>query len=290
MMRRIIGKEKPLFSILVPFRPDHSSRDHNWKWLKKYWKHVFGDTAEVVMGYDYWQPFSKTSALNNAARKAKTDIFVMIDADAYIDPMVIYRAVVRIKHSERKGHPLWFVPYRRVYRLTPEASDRVVGDDCRLVFDQYQWPNPKIPLEDPPPAEDVENLSTAHYGHRYGALLQIMSRRAFYSVGGMDCRFRGWGGEDVSFMRAVDTLYGKHKTFNEPIYHLAHYKIGDSYFTRKWSKQGKALPNGNLALRYHRAFGDKRKMRDLVNEGFAHCRKPKFFDRLIEGFRCVRFW
>lgn len=288
-MRR---RPKPWISIIVPFRPDDSSRDVNWKWLKKYWKSVFDDDqVEIVIGRDYWQPFSKTSALNNGAKKARGDIFVMIDADAWIDPRVIGQAASLIRLSERRGEPLWFVPYRRVYRLTPEATTRIVGDDCPMVFEKFYWPkNLNIGVEDPPPAEDVENLSTAHYGHRYGALCQIMSREAFYAVGGMDYRFRGWGGEDVSFMRAVDTLYGKHKTFDKPIYHFAHYKIGDSYFTRKWTRQEKALPNGNLALRYHRAFGDRRKMRDLVNEGFAYRRKPNFFDRLIEGFRCVRFW
>jgi glycosyltransferase involved in cell wall biosynthesis len=289
-MRR---KPKPWISIIIPFRPDHSSRDYTKKWLVKYWKTVFADDpVEVIICRDYWQPFSKTSALNNGVRRARGDILVMIDADAWIDPNVISRAASLIRLSENVwGHPLWFVPYRRVYRLTKPATDRLIGDSCPLVFERFNHRNSlNIGVEDPPPAEDVENLSTAHYGHRYGALCQIMSKKAFRTVGAMDCRFRGWGGEDVSFMRAVDTLYGKHKTFDEPIYHFAHYKIGDTYFTRKWSKQDKALPNGNLALRYHRAFGDRRKMRELVAEGFAFCRKPKIFDRLIEGFRCVRFW
>jgi glycosyltransferase involved in cell wall biosynthesis len=248
--------------------------------LKKYWKRQLPD-AEIIIGHDYFQPFSKTSAVNDAARKAKGDVFVILDADVILDPAVIERCAELIMESEARGYPLWFIPYRRAYRLTQFATSYLLDRDPKWYELDFDEERDRWMMDDP---------STAAYGHRYGAMCQIMSRTAFFTVGGMDCRFRGWGGEDVSHMRAVDTLYGKHKTTNNPIWHLAHFKIGNTYQTREWSRQARPLPNGNLAQRYYRALGDKVRMRNLVREGHDACQHPNFFDRLIEVFRCVRFW
>lgn len=275
-------RRKPEISILVPFRPDHGSRSTNWRWLKKYWKHELPE-AEIVIGHDYWQPFSKTSALNDAARKARGDIFVLLDADVFLDGDIIREAASRIRVSEEKGYPLWFVPYRRAYRLRDWSTLVLLDSDPteperfpEYCVGEHEWL--------------IESPTSASYGHRYGAMIQIMSRTAFETVGGMDCRFRGWGSEDVSFMRAVDTLYGKHKTLNRSIYHLSHFKIGDTYQTREWADQERSLPNSHLAMRYYRAIGDRSKMRALANEGLEACRTPNLLERLIEAIRCVRFW
>ncbi len=104
-------------------------------------------------------------------------------------------------------------------------------------------------------------------------MIQVMPHEAFRAVGRWDCRFRGWGGEDHSAMRAMDMLYWRHKTTPNQVLHLWHpmlSKFGVSSWVqwkdRLWDNQIKAGTNGILATRYSNAFGDVKKMRALVDE------------------------
>ena len=111
-------------------------------------------------------------------------------------------------------------------------------------------------------------VSGTLHAHWFGALIQVMPREAFEVVGGMDERFDGgWGGEDVSFLHALDTLYGKHKTMPNGVIHLWHPSIGSSIRDRQWAGQGGSDANSVICQRYGSAAGDVAKMRELVEEG-----------------------
>jgi len=90
-------------SILVPFHcsDENSQRAENWRWLRKYWEcHLPG--AQIMEGED-WKaflrgvPFSKSAAVNNAARKATGDVLAIVDADGYIDADAVLEAAERIR-------------------------------------------------------------------------------------------------------------------------------------------------------------------------------------------------
>lgn len=263
-------KHKPTISLLVPFRTEDPHRHKVFAWLKRYWAHELPE-AEIVEGHDWGMPFSKTCAVNDAASRARGDIFVILDADAYLPGEVIRLAAARINRARRHNHPLWFVPYRRVYRLTVEATCNVLHSDPR---DPYRFPTPPDDL-------DVESTQGSAFGHRFGALIQIVPREAFELVGGMDPRFRAWGGEDVSFVRALDTLYGKHKTTDNDVLHLWHPKIGTGWATREWDGQKGPRENDQLAIRYNQATGDRVRMRRLVNEGHKVKCKTDWWHRVL---------
>lgn len=246
-------------SILIPFRSDGSEeRENNFYWLTAYWRRHL-PRAQIVVGQDFGTPFSKTSAVNYAFRRATGDVVAIIDADCYIDHEVVRECARRIREARNDGHRLWFVPYRRFYRLTQRTTDRILAE----------WP-PAPPAElgmaCPPDPRQVQDTSGSTHGHWFGALIQIMPREAFAMAGGMDERFRGWGSEDVSFMRAVDTLYARHKTIRGCVYHLWHPKIGDEWVTRRWAGQVAARVNERLGERYRLAIGDPQRMRALVFE------------------------
>lgn len=247
-------KQPPKISLLVPFNGTDEQRKKVFKWLRKYWKHELPN-AELVIGQSTLSPFCKTNALNNAARKAKGKVFVILDADAYLEGKVIDRCADRI--LEDMDNHLWYVPYRKLYRLTKQATDYVmsapISDPVRFPYTLHK------------DFIDGDQAKSA-YGHRFGAMIMMFPREAYEMLGGFDERFRGWGAEDVCLLRALDTLWGKHKTTKNAVYHMWHPIIGDSHLTRKWEGQTEFNPNNKLAMRYHKATNHPTMMRNLVDE------------------------
>ena len=162
----------------------------------------------------------------------------------------------QIRDARERVKPLWFIPYRRFYRLNPEGTYRLIASD----------PAHSLQFTDPlqKSFQDTHDHGAVSSGHHWGALIQIMPREAFLAVGGMDEGFRGWGSEDVSHMYAVDTLYGRHRTYNAPVYHLWHPTTQGSYKgTKQWEDQPKTEMNNVLAAKYVRALGNREEMRKL---------------------------
>jgi predicted glycosyltransferase involved in capsule biosynthesis len=252
-----VRRNRPQISLLVPFRADDNApqRLRIWRWMVDYWQAELPD-AEIIIGHSQSEIFSKTEAVNNAARRARGRILVIIDSDCYMSADVIKHCADRIDRAERRGHSLWFIPFRHLYRLTESVTEIVLNSNPRFP--------PRFPS--PPDVEDVESTLGSAHGHRFGALIQIMSRHAFFMVGGMDPRFKGWGGEDIAFVRALDTLYGHHKTTDNDVLHLWHPKIGRNYEDRMWVGQIDPKANEKLSVRYKLATGDRERMRALVDE------------------------
>lgn len=243
-------------SLLVPFRDDDGTRTPAYSWLIRYWRAQLPG-AQIVTGTDDGIPFSKTIAFNNARSKATGDIIALIDADCYLDWKVLLRCARDIRRERRKGRRLWFIPYRHFYRLTELATAHVLASD----------PSHPLMFPEPPALGDIDNdIEKSSHGHWWGALVQVMPAEAFDLVGGTDPRFKGWGGEDVAFMRALDTLWCKHKTTPNDVLHLWHPIIHAKHQLKLWTGQLSSDENTELANRYYSAFGDPRRMRRLVNE------------------------
>lgn len=245
----------PKISILIPFSSNDPLRIRNMEWLLAYWRHELPD-AEIIMGVSHSKVFCKGEALNNAIKKSKGKVIVIMDADAYIPGRIIERCANRIL-EERDNH-LWYVPYRHLYRLTRDVTELII----------HSSPECPLRLPSPPPDGTYENINDrSKYGHRYGAMCMMFPREAYDLLGCFDERFRGWGGEDIALLRALDTLYGKHKTTNNDILHLWHPFIGNDYKTRMWKGQKYSNANDKLANRYNKATRHPGKMRELVDEG-----------------------
>lgn len=253
-------------SILIPFRSSdkYNRQTKNFHWVKKYWEHQLPG-AEIIVGIDPEtdRTFSKSVAVNNAASRATGDIFVIADADGYISADTVLFCAEEIRRARADGHRLWYVPYNRFYRLVDRAAQRVLDS------------HPHRPHTFPPVPKlgDIQTMFCSGHGHWYGAMIQIVPREAFEMVGGWDERFRGWGGEDHSIMRATDTLYWRHKVIRGPVYHLWHpmlSKAGTDIWVewnqRLWDNQEKSGSNSSLAMKYSKANGDVKKMRRLVDE------------------------
>lgn len=254
-------RQRPQASLLVPFRDDHEHRGRVWHWLRQYWQEHL-ESAEIVMGHDPYWPFSKAAAVNDAASRARGRVFVIVDADTIMDTRFLQRYIHNIDNAVKSGRRLWYVPYSRLYRVNQEATLAILGTD----------PADTYPIPSPPPQNWLDDsglkahdANSIHYGHKFGALIQMLPREAFFEVGGFNPSFRGWGSEDSSFMRAVDTIYTPHELGDNDVVHLWHQRAGLSWDTRRWVGQP-GVANTRLAQRYEMATSEPGFMRALQAE------------------------
>jgi hypothetical protein len=250
-----IGGNRPQISLLVPFRDDGGHRAKLWAWLRQYYlAHLH--SVEIIEGHDNGVPFSKSTAVNDAAERARGHIFVILDADAYMDARALQKCADAIDKATRSGKRLWYMPYNELYRLDREATDDLLATDPRL---PYTVPSP------PPMSWRISEDDSHAYGHRFGAMVQMMPRTAFFKVGGMDERMRGWGSEDISMLRALDCLYCQHEVVDDDVMHFWHARPGPDPASRFW--HGQSFPaNSRLAQRYALAVAEPDFMRTLVAE------------------------
>jgi hypothetical protein len=221
-------------SVLIPFKSDQGGdRDSNLRYvLNRY--HTLLPEVEVVLGCDQNELFNKAKAVNRAAQKATGDIYIIADADVFFGTRLIDKIV-----AIANRYP-WIIPFKRCYRLTQFGSREVTK-------------NGKIELP-----KQLHFVEVQYIMNNIGALMNVVSRLAFEKIGGMDERFFGYGEEDESFARALDTLVGKHYRMPETIFHLWH----------PWAEFNHPNRNMNLELskRYIKAEGNPAAMKQLVDE------------------------
>lgn len=244
-------------SLLIPFSSKDPIRVKAFTWLIDYWRNELPD-CEIIIGESLSPIFCKEEALNNAVEKSIGDILVILDADVYLDGRIITHCAERIREELAYGHNLWYVPYRNLYRLRKEVTDLLYSSD------------PKMPLRfpSPPPLYLVENNGDkSEYGCLYGAMIMMFPRQAYETLGCFDERFVGWGGEDMAVLRALDTLFGKHKTIVNDIFHLWHPSTGDANL-RMWDGQEAPDANLQLSIKYRIAMRKPSKMKELLEESY----------------------
>lgn len=218
--------------------------------------------AEIVLGDAPGEPFSKTCAINAAYRASHGDVLVQLDADCYIDAAVILNCAREIRkgRDQTPREAVWFVPYRHLYRLTRVSTLYLTGSD----------PAEPFRFNSPPDDVDVGPTNGSDFGHWFGALIQIYPREAFEMVRGMDARFRGWGGEDVAFVLALDTLFGVHRmTSNQvlTLWHSVQSKPGTNpNLLRVWEGQDDPRKNWKTAGAYRKALRNPGAMRALIDQ------------------------
>ncbi len=260
--------KRPKISLLIPFSTTDKSRHRNFYWLLRYWECKL-PKAEIVIGESKGEIFCKGEALNDAFRKSNGKIVVVLDADALIDEKIIEECADKILHEAKHGHNLWYVPYRLLIRLAEGITERIVKS------------NPCSPLfpSTPPNECDIDNTNqknALHYGHMYGAMITILPRIAIEKyLLCFDEHFVGWGGEDISFLRMMDTLFGKHKTTNNAVFHLWHPFHGKTHRDRTWDNQDTPNMYWKRGARYMHSYRKVSKMQELVNENYGYYQNRK---------------
>jgi hypothetical protein len=127
---------------------------------------------------DAGAPFLRSWALNVAARSARGDALVFLDGDLLLPSGFAESVLLRLDGADVVQ------PKRFTFYLDEQATCRICDRAGALAGARC--------------VEVVENLEA-------GALV-VLARDAFFSIGGWDEEFRGWGGEDNEFWDRCRTL------------------------------------------------------------------------------------
>ncbi|KIL45199.1 galactosyltransferase-related protein [Jeotgalibacillus soli] len=223
-------------SIIIPFQTDYGPRAEAFEWVKKYYSTVMPE-AELCLGIFENNEINKSKAVNQAAKNATRDIFVIADADIIYDPVVITESIKLLNEAA------WVVPFTEIYDIPQKLTKKLVKSD------------PTLPIN-----VELKHCQKVNWLYdEFAGKLNVIPREHFEAVGGFDERFIGWGGEDDAFSHAVNTLCGQFVNYEGRLFHMWH---PPSHYNTN--------PNGqaNIALlkRYIAASGNKEQMEQLIKE------------------------
>lgn len=238
-----------MISILTAFTSDDPSRNRIWEWVKLYYQVNFPG-AEHIVGENHDIPFNKSAAVNEAARKASGDVFLLADADTCLDAVGCCLAAARLRC--RPEGEKWAYPVSEVFRLSGRQTNNYLN---------------KFP---PSPIGRLEKTACRWHSTLMTKLAgwPMVTREAWEDLGGMDERFNeGWGCEDACFGLALRTLHGPPAiVIDSRAVHLQHHALPGPEGTFRWRGQERDYANKDLTARYCSAVGNLEAMRALITE------------------------
>lgn len=223
-------------SVLIPYRPDGGPRDEIFAWLLARYEKLLPE-AEICIGENGDEPFSRSKARNDAYRKATGRYFLVADADTLFHRSQIEHALDCVK-----GTRAWMLPYKWYYNLSYEYTTEVLKSA------------PDVTIPEP------NNPSQWEHRIESWAGLLVMPRMAYEEVGGYDERFVGWGYEDNSFQLALDAIWGPFQ------------RMDDGYCLHLWHPPGLGFSSPNIAQsrflwnQYRSAAGRPDRMKTVVRD------------------------
>lgn len=216
-------------AVIIPHgghEDEHRAASREWV-LAHYRKHH--PDWPVILGHSS-TPWSKGDAVVDGIAQTDAALLVIADADSFVDPDTL-RDAVKLAADEP-----WAIPHGQVYRLNLEETARVL-----------KGARPRR-----------RHLARSAYLGLAGGGIIAIDRNRYADAGGIDRRFLGWGGEDLSFGLAATTLIGPPARLDAPLWHLWHPPATTNL---RGSPESEAH-----VLRYQCAFGNRRLMRALVDD------------------------
>lgn len=223
------------FTIIIPFHSKDTFRKKDLHVVMNYYKTLFPNT-DMIIASDGNDPYSKSSAINKAVKKTKTECIAIIDADILCPKNAMLSGLKLLK-----SFPL-ILPYNNVCDLSRHMSE--------VLYDKPYY---------------ALNTSMLHGKNRHNNKsvpvggINLINKTCFMKINGFDERFTGWGGEDDAFVAASDTICGPHKRLTGNIYHLWHPP-----------KKAKTNPyysnNHRIVSEYFKAYNKKEEMIKILSK------------------------
>ncbi len=219
-------------SIIIPYRLDGAHRQKIFSWILRRYRLLFpAPQFELCLAEDKNTAFYKTKTVNEAARQATGDIFILADADIFYDPRIIHQSIDLIANRGKQ----WVMPYTYYRPLTKPYTER------------YLQSNPGAAIKVSSHPDQLKRQIKYVIKNSPAGLIAI-TKKAFFELGGYDERFQGWGCEDTAFYSLADCVLHPAVRLNETIYHLWHPRA-----RKKSMTDGTFDKNAALRLEYRRA-------------------------------------
>jgi glycosyltransferase involved in cell wall biosynthesis len=212
-------------SLAIPWR-EQPSRIAAFEHVTEYFLTLLdaaGIDTELVISDSEGEQFNLAEARNRGVHAAAHDVVLLVDADAIAPRDTVLEALSAAE----------------VDHLTHYCFDGFVYPDAatsRMLLDGMQ----------------LEITG----GSPHESSVMALTKHAYWTAGGMDERFVGWGGEDNAFRAATDTMNGDSWWHHGTAYALWH------------DSPGRQASPENLALvaRYRAAWKDRTAMHKLIFE------------------------
>jgi len=230
-------------SVVIPFqsdptqrhRPvrlaDGASREDIFDWVFARWSDLCPE-FDFVSASSTSPIINRSQARNRAVAQSSGDILIIADAD-----IVFHRRQIDIALQHIANGKEWVVGFNRYEQLT--------GPDTRTVLAMDH-------------VDDVARFSSPRWSTDQGnAGLMVLTRHAFYEVGGYDERFTRWSMEDWAFANALCTLVHPMVMVPDFVLHLCH-----PVERNRSQSKARQMPDFQP---YDDAFGDPEAMRAIVD-------------------------
>lgn len=233
MTDRVIEPED--VAVLMPFGSTDEWRDAARTYVERWYRQHFESMPIFGGESPAGEEWSKGAAVDDALQRAGSgaQVLVIADADSFmLDPVELRQAIDLVRYG---GHP-FVTPHGQVYRLRDEETARI---------EAVPELKPRLGWTARPPYEGP-----------IGGGITVVHRSAFELVRGIDRRFLGWGGEDLAFGWALQTLAGNGLRLAGRLVHLWHPHPAPNL-------RG-SLASEALVARYKAARGVTRRMAAMV--------------------------
>lgn len=189
--------------IIIPWRSGCPNREANLSAIQAWWTSRYPEWP-IYLGE--WPsdrgPWRKGCAIKQALDNSPaTDYVIVSDSD-----VIIPGAHQAIEALETDLYQ-WVMPYRTVYRLTPDATNLVTSGRMLL---PDMVPDPRT----------YAGLAERYVGSSGGGAV-VLTGDAL-SRCPMDPRFAGYGSEDHAWSKALHMLAGAPHMMHSPLWHLWH--------------------------------------------------------------------
>lgn len=211
-------------AVIIPHRPVDEHRAAAYEAVTAWWALACPE-FRVIPVDDGGEPFSRAGSVNQGAEGCDADVLVIADNDVLIARRQILDAVALAVSA-----PGLVQPFDELRWFDPHAT-RVLLEQPWRAFD----PSSPAPEHTFLPGENTPLLGG----------INVVSRRTWDAVGGLDRRFRGWGGEDIAFDAACAEIAPTRRVPG-PLMHLYHPKTGD-YVSERTLARNAALLGGRDA-------------------------------------------
>jgi hypothetical protein len=195
----------------------NAERQRNFTYTARYYR-VLGIPITKAGGD------SKAQALNSAIAKTPAQKLIIIDSD-FLVPLG------NIKEGLKMAG--WIIPYSKCRNLSKDETAQIINEE-------------KLP----------DSMDDEHRPNPVGGAW-IISLKDWNKVGGLDERFKGWGGEDASFFWAASTILGEPMRLGGTAYHLYH----EPCPTKALFRRGE---NYKLWQQYRQARGKREEIKKLI--------------------------